>query len=89
MRPIPVEKPRFRQDPEVMMLDNVEIALELSDLAQTTTVQDSPRPFAPPIESADLLTELYSAASMIMDRAECEALVREIEHARHTRPRAA
>jgi hypothetical protein len=89
MRPIPVEKPRFRQDPEVMMLDNVEIALELSDLAQTTTVQDSPHPFAPPIESADLLTELYSAASMIMDRAEYEALVREIEHARSTHPRAA
>ena len=89
MRPIPVEKPRFRQDPEVMMLDDAELALELTDLAETTTIQDPPQTPRPPVVSADLLTELASAASMIMDRAECEALVREIEQARqsgHARP---
>jgi hypothetical protein len=67
-----------------MMLDDVEMTLELTDLAQTTTVRDPPRPCAPPIESADLFAEIYSAASMIMDRAECEDLVREIEQARRS-----
>ena len=38
-----------------------------------------------PIESTELLQELASAASMIMDREECEALLREIEQARRTR----
>jgi hypothetical protein len=68
-----------------MMLDDAEMALELIDLAQTTTVQDAPQPPRPPVKSADLLTELYSAASMIMDREECEALVREIEQAQRAR----
>jgi hypothetical protein len=82
MKPIAVEKPRFRQDPAVMMLDDAEMALELSDLGKSTTVQDPPKASAAVKLSADLLTELYSAASMIMDREECEAMVKEIEQAR-------
>jgi hypothetical protein len=35
--------------------------------------------------TTELLQELYSAASMIMDREECESLVREIEQARTLR----
>ena len=42
-----------------------------------------------PIQNVELLRELTSAASMIMDRDECEALIREIEQARRTRVLAA
>lgn len=42
-----------------------------------------------PIESTELLQELTSAASMIMDREECEALIREIDVASRTRVLAA
>jgi hypothetical protein len=80
MRPIPVQKPRFEQPRAVMMLDDAEMALELIDLAQTTTLRDSRRAPAPPFEpSADLLTELCNAACMIMDREECAAMLRELE----------
>jgi hypothetical protein len=88
MKLIPGNKSRFQQDREVMMLDDAEMALELIELAQTTNLKDAPRAPAAPIQSADFLTELYSAASMIMDREECEALVRELEQAQggHTMP---
>ena len=89
MKPIPVQQPRFQQTRAVMMLDDAEMALNLIDLADTTTVKDSWRTPAAPVQSADLLTELYAAANMIMDREECEALVREIEQFRRTRPVAA
>ena len=89
MKLIPGRKSRFQQGREVMMLDDAEMALELIELAQTTKLKDAPHaPHTPaaPIQSTELLTELYSAASMIMDRAECEALVREIEQAQGNRP---
>ena len=44
------------------------------------------RTHAAPIQSVEFLTELYSAASMIMDREECEAMVRELEEAHDGRP---
>ena len=86
MKLIPGRKSRFQQDREVMMLDDAEMALELIELAQTTSLKDAPHAPAAPIQSTELLTELYSAASMIMDRAECETLVREIEQAQGNRP---
>ena len=42
-----------------------------------------------PIEDTELLRELASAASMIMNREECAALVREIEYTRRAGIRAA
>ena len=89
MRPIPVQKPRFQQDRAVMMLDDAEMSLEMIDLAQTTTLKDPRRAPAAPVQSSDFLTELWSAASMIMDREECEALAKEVELARQHHPVAA
>lgn len=85
MKLMPGHKQPFRQDREVMMLDDAEMALDLIELAQTTKLKDHPHAPKAPIQSAELLTELYSAASMIMDREECEALVREIEQAQRNR----
>jgi len=34
--------------------------------------------YAAPAQSYDLLSELQSAASLIMDKAECESLLREL-----------
>jgi hypothetical protein len=93
MRPIAVEKKPFhagkqpvRQSLDLMMLDDAEMALELIDLAQVSAEKGIPPAVAAAaIPSPDLLAELYSATGMIMDRAECESLVREIEHARRTR----
>jgi hypothetical protein len=79
MRPIPVKKARFRKSREVMMLDDAEMALELTDLAESTSLKDGRKAPPPPAQLPyDFLTELYSAASMIMDREECEALEKEI-----------
>ena len=86
MKLIPGNKSRFQQDRQVMMLDDAEMALELIELAQTTKLKDHPRTPAAPIQSVEFLTELYSAASMIMDREECEALARELEQAQGGRP---
>jgi hypothetical protein len=70
-----------------MMLDDAEMALQLSELAATTTAADPQRkrPIAAPtlpvtesVQLNDFLTELYSAASLIMDREECDALVKEM-----------
>ena len=86
MKLIPGNKSRFLPTREVMMMDDAEMALELIDLAQTTRLKDAPRTPVAPVQSMELLTELYSAASMIMDREECEAMVREIEQAQGNRP---
>jgi hypothetical protein len=88
MRPIPVQKARFRQKRDVMMLDDSSMVLELTDLAETTTLKDRrPPASAAPVQpqSYDFLTELYSAASMIMDREECEALEKEIAQMKQTK----
>lgn len=57
-----------------MTLDDAEMALEMVDLQTSTTVV-----YSAPIDSYDLLSELQSAASLIMDKTECEALMRELE----------
>ena len=90
MRPISVEKPRFQQNRAVMMLDDAAMAMELIDLAQTTELKDnSGQAPSVPLAASDFLSELCSAASMIMDREECEAMAQEIEMARQAHPVAA
>jgi len=82
MRLARVQKPRFQQKRAVMSLDDAEMALNLIDLAQTTQVSE-PHCMSPEqVMSPDFLTELYSAASMIMDRDECEALQKELAQIR-------
>ena len=67
-----------------MALDDTEMALAMVDLERSVSVA-----YKAPIRSYDLLCELQSAASMIMDRAECEALVRELEASKRRRGLAA
>ena len=83
------QKPRFQQNRAVMALDDAEMALNLIDLAQTTEVSELRRAPAKRVLSPDFLTELYSAASMIMDRAECDALQKELAQIRPSYPAAA
>jgi hypothetical protein len=92
MRVVPVQKPRFNQNRKVTVLDEAEMTLELTELAQTTNLKDksvSRLPSARPAISPDFLLEMYSAASMIMDRAEIEAMMKEIELATKSHPVAA
>lgn len=79
MRPVPVEKTRFEQTREVMMLDDAEMALSLLDLADTRTIADPRRAPVQPLESPDLLVEYAAAASLILDRAEAEAIAQELQ----------
>jgi hypothetical protein len=68
---------RNTPQPGTMMdLDDAEMALAMIELQKTVSVT-----YDAPIRSYDLLCELQSAASLIMDKAECEALVRELEAA--------
>lgn len=85
MRPVPVEQPRFDQPRDMMMLDDAEMALQMNELAELPSVSPARRPVAsqkspaaPPMQLNDFLTELYAAASLIMDREECDALVQEM-----------
>lgn len=85
MRPVPVEQPRFDQPRDMMMLDDAEMALQLSELAEMPEAAPAKRPAAaekrapaPPMQYNDFLVELEAAACMIMDREECEALAREM-----------
>jgi len=84
MRPIPVQqKSHLTLNRELMQLDDAEMALELIDLTQAIPLEDRRRaPAAPIQQSSDFFTELYSAASMIMDHEECEALEKELAQAR-------
>lgn len=63
-----------------MGLDDAEMALTMVDLEHAVSVN-----YPMPIRSYDLLCELQSAASLILDKSECEALVRELEAAERTR----
>ena len=68
------------------------MTLELTELAHTTELKDQSvrrLPSARPTISPDFLLEMYSAASMIMDRAEIEAMMKEIEQATKPHPVAA
>lgn len=76
------QKPRFQQKRAVMVLDDAEMALNLIDLANTTEIEEPRSAPAKPVLSPDFLSELFSAASMIMDREECEALQKELAQIR-------
>lgn len=79
MRPVPVEKTRFEQTRDVMMLDDAEMALSLLDLAESRTAMVDPRrPAVQPTESPDLMAEYASAACLIFDREEAESIAREL-----------
>jgi hypothetical protein len=85
MRPVPVEQPRFDQPRSIMMLDDAEMALQMNELAELAPAALPKRPAAaqkspaaPAMQLNDFLTELYAAASLIMDREECDALVQEM-----------
>jgi len=85
MRPVPVEQPRFDQPRDMMMLDDAEMALQMSEFADMPAVTPVKRPVAaqkrvpaPPMQYNDFLVELQAAACMIMDREECEKLALEM-----------
>ena len=78
-----VSTPRAEQPRSIMMLDDAEMALQMNDLALESVVAQPKRPAAAvrpaaPMQMHDFLTELYAAAGMIMDRAECDALAKEM-----------
>lgn len=85
MRPVPVEQPRFDQPRDMMMLDDAEMALQMSEFADTPIATLAKRPAVaqkrvspPPMQYNDFLVELQAAACMIMDRDECEKLALEM-----------
>ena len=85
MRPDPAEQANFDQPRDLMMLDDAEMALQMSDLApiafapaQKGPVAVAKRVPAPPMQYNDFVTELSAAACLIMDREECETLAKEL-----------
>ena len=92
MRPIPVQKPRFNQNRTITVMDDAEMTLQLTDLARTTNLKDQGARNLSSSKSTispDFMLEMVSAASMIMDRAEIEAMMKEIELATKPHPVAA
>jgi hypothetical protein len=69
-----MQQRKSAQPGTMMVLDDAEMALEMIALENATSAT-----YAAPVQSTDLLAELQSAASLIMDKEECEALVRELE----------
>jgi hypothetical protein len=72
-----MQQRKSAQPGTLMILDDAEMALEMVDLEKNISITA----YAAPVQSYDMLAELQSAASLIMDKAECEALVRELEAA--------
>ena len=68
-----MQQRKSAQPGTMMTLDDAEMALQMVDLENKCTVM-----YAAPQRSDDLLSELQSAASLIMDKAECESLLREL-----------
>ena len=69
-----MQQRKSAQPGTMMVLDDAEMALEMVALQNTVSTT-----YAAPVMSTDLLAELQSAASMVMDKEECEALIRELE----------
>lgn len=69
-----MQQRKSAQPGTMMVLDDAEMALEMITLENEASVT-----YAAPVQSTDLLAELQSAASLIMDKEECEALMRELE----------
>ncbi|HEX9201975.1 MAG TPA: hypothetical protein VF865_20635 [Acidobacteriaceae bacterium] len=89
MKPALVQKSRFEQKSELMMLDNAEMALELIDLTDTVATQDMRRSPSGPAAFTFDRNEFASAACLILDREEAEAIARELELILHHHPIAA
>lgn len=85
MKPVPVANRRIARPCALMMLDDTEMALQLATLAESTTIADTRRAPTPPIESEEVRREFHSAALLVLDRDEAEALEKELEEA--LRPR--
>ena len=69
-----MQQRKSAQPGTMMVLDDAEMALEMISLENGASVT-----YAAPVPSTDLLAELQSAACLIMDKEECEALMRELE----------
>lgn len=79
-----MQQRKSAQPGTMVTLDDAEMALELIELQNVTAVT-----YVAPEQSYDLLCELQSAASLIMDKAECEALIRELDAMQRPHPVAA
>jgi hypothetical protein len=82
--PIPIQQRRPKHARELVNLDEAEMMLELAQLDLTAEVEA-----VTPLSAYDWLAELNSAASMIMDRDEREALAQELAQLRLQHPVAA
>jgi len=89
MRPIPVQQRHINQKTELMVMDDAEMALNLIELAKTTSLSDRRRSPAKPIWNPEANVEFASAASLIFDREECIALEKELAAALRHHPVAA
>jgi hypothetical protein len=69
-----MQQRKSAQPGTIMVLDDAEMALEMIALQNSVSTT-----YGVPVMSTDLLAELQSAASLIMDKEECEALVRELD----------
>ena len=79
MGPIPVKQRRPENRRELTILDNPEMTLTLSDLGEPTTLVDIGSAAGASAMSPDWLSELNSAASLVLDLQEREALARELK----------
>lgn len=75
-----MQQRKSAQPATTMVLDDAEMALEMVALEGSVSTT-----YVVPVMSTDLLAELQSAASLIMDKEECEALMRELETSRPNR----
>ena len=74
-----MQQRKSAQPGTMMVLDDAEMALEMVALENSVSTT-----YVTPVMSTDLLAELQSAASLIMDKEECEALMRELEAMQHS-----
>jgi hypothetical protein len=71
--PTPTQQRRPKHSIELVNLDEAEMTMKLAELDLTAEVEA-----VMPLSAYDWLSELNSAASMIMDREEREALAKEL-----------
>jgi hypothetical protein len=72
-----------------MTLDNPEMTITLMEMGQDASIAESGRAPAASTISPDWLNELNSAASLVLDREEREALARELDLITRSHPIAA
>lgn len=89
MGPIPVKKRNPAVRKALTVLDNPEMMVCVTELGEETTLVDTVRAPLASLKSPDWLNELNSAASLVLDREEREALARELELITRSHPIAA